>query len=457
MAGTRAPDWEAIKRAPKKRTPRLTYRTVEKLKPGQIAADPAVRNLRFIAQEKGTYAQWRYKHPLTGEWKSVGLGRLPGPEELEPIASAKLDSMGPNEHGFAGVTAHPDDILEAFRERVRSYERKLRAGLDPRSELGVGGFTLRQALSLHLQRLHNAGRSARTEDFYRLSLDRYLADWLDVPLRALSRTMVRERHQKIAKKAGPYAANGAMRTLRAVWNTAQEEDEKLSESPTAAVQWFKESRREAAIPLNDVATWFQEVCTLVERGPTAALRRDYYLLTLLTGLRRETASAIREEHINMAGQTLYVPKPKGGADRAFTLPLSDVAIAVVERRLTENSAWGPSPWLFPANSNTGHIVEPRCLASDGFTVPFTIHGLRHTYLSAAAAAGVSPYHAKLLANHSLARSDVTGGYVSADVDALRPSQQAITDYFKEHGLALAQPTFVEAVSVRKVVPIRRSR
>ena len=69
-------------------------------------------------------------------------------------------------------------------------------------------------------------------------------------------------------------------------------------------------------------------------------------------------------------------------------------------------------------------------------VNYTIHGLRNTYISAASAAGVSPYHSKLLSNHSLPKNDVHAGYVSKDVDALRPSQQRITDYLRKHGLPI---------------------
>lgn len=39
--------------------------------------------------------------------------------------------------------------------------------------------------------------------------------------------------------------------------------------------------------------------------------------------------------------------------------------------------------------------------------------------------GSEPYHTKLLTNHSVPKGDVTGGYVRAVVDALRPSQEAI--------------------------------
>ena len=64
------------------------------------------------------------------------------------------------------------------------------------------------------------------------------------------------------------------------------------------------------------------------------------------------------------------------------------------------------------------------------TVPFSIHGLRHTWMTAANAAGLSPYDIKMLANHSLPKGDVTAGYIGAHTESLRASQQRVTDYLR---------------------------
>jgi hypothetical protein len=68
-----------------------------------------------------------------------------------------------------------------------------------------------------------------------------------------------------------------------------------------------------------------------------------------------------------------------------------------------------SGYLFPSYSASGHIFEPKTNGGDAFMVAFSVHGLRNTYISACAAAGISDYHTKLLANHAVPRSDVTGG------------------------------------------------
>jgi integrase len=86
---------------------------------------------------------------------------------------------------------------------------------------------------------------------------------------------------------------------------------------------------------------------------------------VITGLRRATVCAIRREHINLRKGTLFIPKPKGGADRAYTIPLSDAAMVIVERRLAATN----NEWLFPGSGKGGYIRDPR---GDKVQVEFTI-------------------------------------------------------------------------------------
>jgi integrase len=406
----------------KPRTPRLTYQALAKLRPGKTLTDPLTTGLRFCCVASSTggrhhvYAEWRGMNPITKKRDRVELGRLPRPDELSPAAFAEVKLEG------RVIERRPMDhmVIEPFRQAARECQRKVRAGLDVKSTTGAEGITLRQALVRHAQRMRNKGKSSITE--YEWHVHRYLGDWIDVPLRKLTREMVQGRHEKIGKKSGPYAANRMMRYLRAIWNTAMRLDKTLEVSPTIAVEMYKETRRDAAIPLRQLPKWFTEVNRL--KNPVI---RDLLLLTVLTGLRKATVCAIRRDHINLLKGTLFIPKPKGGADRAYTIPLSDSTMVIVERRLSATN----SEWLFPGSGKSGHIHDPR---SDKLKVEFTIHGLRNTYISAASTAGVSPYHSKLLSNHALPKNEVHAGYVSKDVDALRSSQQRITDFLREHGL-----------------------
>ncbi|HWO18605.1 MAG TPA: site-specific integrase, partial [Kofleriaceae bacterium] len=131
------------------------------------------------------------------------------------------------------------------------------------------------------------------------------------------------------------------------------------------------------------------------------MRRDYQLVVLLSGLRRMDAATIRWEHVDFAARTLRRPNPKGGADRAFTFPLSRACIEILEQRKRENR--DDNGWAFPTDAMIGracdlcaelglprhrvgariHLVEAK-EAADEIVSP---HRLRDTYTSALAEVG----------------------------------------------------------------------
>ena len=126
----------------------------------------------------------------------------------------------------------------------------------------------------------------------------------------------------------------------------------------------------------------------------------------------------------MDRRTLRVPKPKGGTEKEFTLPLSDYLLALLRKRAQENAElWPKSPWVFPADrGNTGHI-SPTTRVKAG--VPYTAHLLRSVFSTVATEVNIHPYTLKQLVNHSL--HGVTEGYVRLRVEALHGPMQQITD------------------------------
>ena len=76
-----------------------------------------------------------------------------------------------------------------------------------------------------------------------------------------------------------------------------------------------------------------------------------------------------------------------------------------------------------------------------------IHGLRNTFVTVAADLNINTYAIKLLVNHAVSKSDVTGGYANLDVDRLREPMQRITTRL----LSLVKPKEDE----NKVVVMKR--
>jgi integrase len=306
----------------------------------------------------------------------------------------------------------------------------MRRGINPNEQKRAAqgrSITLQEAADLYLQ--SNKPRAEKTIKGFRDAMRLHLKDWLTTPLAEITRKMIYDRHRRIGNVSGPYAANATMRAFRAAYNGAMRLHEELPPNPTISVDWFPEYRRNAAIPAEQLGAWHKDTQAL-----SNPIRRDFYLFILFTGLRRESAAEIRWEHVDLDKGTLLIPEPKGGTKRAFTLPLSDLPIEILRRRQVGNEKLTPnSPWAFSSDkSKTGHIAEPKLTQAQkaSLMVPFSVHGLRHTWITAANAAGLSPYDIKMLTNHMLPKGDVTAGYIGLHMEALRASQQRVTDYLR---------------------------
>ena len=202
----------------------------------------------------------------------------------------------------------------------------MHGGVDPAPAPAVvpAGPTFGDALALHLDRLRRKGGRPRSISSLEGEAARHLGDWTARRLADISRTDCRALHERLTENSGPYAANRIMRYVRAIYNTALKEHD-LPANPTVAVHWNKEERRQEPIPWADLPAWRAAINAL------SVVRRDYQLVVLLTGLRRMDAATIRWDHIDFDARTLLRPNPKGGADRAFTIPLSRACIELLAR------------------------------------------------------------------------------------------------------------------------------
>ena len=89
------------------------------------------------------------------------------------------------------------------------------------------------------------------------------------------------------------------------------------------------------------------------------------LLACTTGLRSTDAKTVRWEHVDFERWTVHRPKPKGGEDRAFTVPVAAFVLDLLRRRRKENGLLfpeGDGGWVFPSRRRSGgvsHVAEPK--------------------------------------------------------------------------------------------------
>lgn len=298
---------------------------------------------------------------------------------------------------------------------------------------------------MHLRAMRAKGCTPRSTGTLEEECRRHLGDWLARPLDRITRRECAARHEDLTERSGPAVANRVLQQLRALYNTASRRDERLPvTNPTIAVTFNRIRRRRQPIPWSELPAWRARVEAL-----SNPVRRDLQLFLLFTGLRSLDARTVRWEHVDLEAGTLHRPCPKGGVDRAFTIPLARAMLALLARRCDDNrSLPGLLPsepglpsdggWTFPALDRAGrvtHVVEPkeqRLVAGRKVSVLPSPHRLRDTFASAAHEARLHPLDLKILMNHALpAADDVTQGYIRPSLEHLRGCVEAVAAFLQE--------------------------
>lgn len=319
---------------------------------------------------------------------------------------------------------------EQARKEAQKLVGKIATGVDPvseKKEIELKAVTLSDTYADYLKTRKDL-KPKTLKDYERVIITAF-ADWRSKPLLSISKDMVSKRHTKLGKENGEAWANLSMRVLRALFNFAagQYEDGQgrslITENPVKRLSqtraWYRVDRRRTAIKPHELKSWFAGVMKL----PNETLR-DYLLLIILTGLRRNEAAMLKWPDVDLEGRTLTVRDPKNRRDH--TLPLSDYLFDLLARR----KPFATNGYVFPGTGAAGHIVEPRkqmAKVTESSGVEFTVHDLRRTFITIAESLDIPAFALKLLLNHSDG-ADVTAGYIVASTERLREPMQKITDF-----------------------------
>lgn len=257
-------------------------------------------------------------------------------------------------------------------------------------------------------------------------------DWLKKPIAEISKDMVERKHRELGKRSEA-RANNSMRVLRALINHAMSKYEDAKGNPIMLVNpverlsqtraWYKVERRRNLIKPHQLKAWYEATLQLNQETT-----RDYLHFLLFTGLRRTEAAQLRWEYVNFEDQTFTIPDTKNG--ESHTLPFS----GFIESMLTRRYGSRQGHFVFPSDSRTGYIQDPRkaiLKVSELSGVDFRLHDLRRTFITIAESRDIPAYALKRLLNHK-DKTDVTAGYIISDVNRLKEPMQKITDFLIHH-------------------------
>lgn len=272
-------------------------------------------------------------------------------------------------------------------------------------------------------------------------------DYLQKPLGSrklseIARDMI-ARVLSDAEKAGKSVAT--LRNIRAlasgVFAKAMEWGY-LESNPAQGVKVAgKKVTRERFLQPNELPRFF---AALAEE-PNEAMR-DFILLALLTGARRANLCAMHWREVDLSARVWHIPRTKN--DESQTVTLCPEAIAILEAREVasareeaeiarrgDSTTKRPGGFAFPAESVSGHMVEPkkavirvmeRAGIPYGRDVPngVTLHDLRRTLGSWQARSGASLAIIGKSLNHKSQQATMI--YARLDLDPVRQSVNTAT-------------------------------
>ena len=362
----------------------------------------------------------------------LGFGLRVGRIAKVYFAEAKL-------HGKTvrkSIARHNVVSLDEARSQAKSYLAEISRGKNPHDEEKARKaklVTLAEVLENYIEARGNLKRS--TIQDYKHTFECYLYDWLNKPAIEISKDMVELKFRKISKTS-PSQANKTMRNFRAVMNYAimkyedSNGDSIFRHNPVIRITqlraWHRAVRKNTLIKHYDLAPWYKSVINLSNDSiaPNREVVKDFLILVLFTGLRRNEAAKLTWNRVDLKDKTIVIKDTKNHTDHI--LPLTDFLYDL----LTKRKAEAKTRYVFPNENNTGYMTDPKKQIANVVKesgVNFSTHDLRRTFITIAESLDISAYALKRLLNHKM-NNDVTAGYIIMVVERLRAPMQRITDY-----------------------------
>ncbi len=334
---------------------------------------------------------------------------------------------------------------KAAREKARQIINMLKDGIDPRvaeekqrledrafrsaqeSEKKLDELTVRLVFQSWKEKHHQT--KDLTKSLYENVIYKHLDDWLDLPMKRISRSMVSERYEQTAKVTLS-SANMCFKALGMLFNWSKGEYRDDMDNPLIAINpiavlsekklWRKLEPRDSYIDDIDLPIWFSAVLALKNKSMS-----NYFKLLLVTGLRRDEAKTLAWKDVNFKRKHFTVRNTKNG--RPLTLPMTPF----VEGLFKECEKLKRNDFVFPGEGPRGHITDVRHhyhLIQTSTQIAFTPHALRRTFAYAAARQRLGESERKALLNH-LDSSDVTeASYTPWQIDQLREPIKLVEDF-----------------------------
>ena len=335
-----------------------------------------------------------------------------------------------------------DEACQAAQKILADAEQGISPDQREAKEEQADSITLNSVLKEYLATRKNL--KPRTAKLYKDSLNCYLSDWLDTPMRDITPSMVVLRHAEVGKKS-PAMSDGTFRIVRALYNYAMDAyEEEITRNPVKRLSsvkaWYRVPRKQSFIKPSQLPIFFQAI----RKHPGVVA--DYLEALLFTGIRSGSELArVQVDHVDLNERTisLYDTKTKN----FLCVPVSESALQVLKIRMEDAKSKG-TPYLFyffqkqaalngtwlPKKDDT-HVRNVASFINAMFKGTdlegITPHDLRRTFLTYADELEISNVAQKRLVGHAIP-TDVTDGYKVLTMDRLHREVAKVEAYILKH-------------------------
>ncbi len=320
-----------------------------------------------------------YRKKVDGTWRQKKLARLGTKDFGIPEARAEAE--------------HFNSQLE--REGINVFEVTAAAKSEP---------TFRDLFNAYVTR--HAEKQCNTVVEMRKEFERWFSTLADKKASAVTRGDAEQLHRALGENS-PYAANRAMQLARPVYNKAIAWGLYSGANPFSKISLFPEHSRDRFLSLTEAATIFKALKVAPILDDKARSLRDFILLDLYTGVRKNNLYSMSWNEIDLKAGTWTIPDTKSKNKQGQVIPMGPREIAILKDRQAylrkRAGKKGISEFVFPGDGRSGHQVSVqkswKKLRADLGLQDVHLHDLRRSLAATMASQNVSLPLIKNALNH----------------------------------------------------------
>lgn len=179
--------------------------------------------------------------------------------------------------------------------------------------------------------------------------NKYFEHWRRRPVKEISRTDVQALVNELGSTSGHSTANRALELVRAVINKAIEWGLVELNNPAAKISKFNIKPRKRFVKADELP----KLMKAIEAESNEDIR-DYVLMSLSTGVRKNNVLSMRWEHVDLVNGIWTIPDTKN--NESHEILLTPTELSILQNRCDNRAS---DVWVFPGKGTLGYLRDPK--------------------------------------------------------------------------------------------------